>query len=167
MTKAELIVFNKHKRFLRENLEIADTVVSIIEQKFPASLRVFEHLVTNYAKKYNIVLGDKKDFVVRDEYKKNLPKATIDPCRRGPRVYIDHRGRQVETTLPQLNCVIWIATTPLLAYAREHYEVIRKDLNIAKRLVTKKKDTSHIRLPKPQIGSHYQLIAGSHQVAFS
>ena len=26
MTKAELIVFNKHKRFLRENLEILDRV---------------------------------------------------------------------------------------------------------------------------------------------
>ena len=74
MTASELIVFNRHKRFLRENPDTADVVVKIIEQKYPSSLRVLEHAITNYAKKYNLVLGENKDFCVRDEYKKNLPK---------------------------------------------------------------------------------------------
>ena len=73
------------------------------------------------------------------------------------------KDEQLKPHCPQLKCVIWIATSPILAFAREHYEEIRKDLNIAKGLVTKKKDTSHIQLPKARPNYVCQYLPGSNE----
>ena len=168
MSLAHLIVFNKEKQFLRAHPDIAGMVVNIIEQKEPWTLRILEHLITNYAAKYALCLDEHGEeaatgsggggFCVQEEYRKNLPKTELDPCQRGPRVSLPYCGRLVETTLPQLKCVIWIVSTPILAYARHNYEAIRKDLNIDKRLEPKKKDTSHIVLPPRSAPAVYALV---------
>lgn len=153
MSTLQRIKFNKYKQFLRENPELMHTMVQVIEGKHRVSKRIIEHLITNYAKKYHVILEN--DFLLYEEYRKNLPKSNMDPCRRGPRVKLKYTDRYVETTLQQLESLSWVLTTPIFAYAEENYDIIKKDLNIEKNIHTKK-NTNHIHLPEVQ-NAHFVL----------
>lgn len=96
------------------------------------SLRVLDWLVTNYAKKHNIVYvreteGASHAFNVFLEYKSQLSaysKRLFDPfCRRAR---ITFGG--VETTCGQLNFFRWALTYGVLDYAMAHHDQIEADM---------------------------------------
>lgn len=96
------------------------------------SLRVLDWLVTNYAKKRNIVYtaklhGHSTAFNMFLEYKSQLKaysKRLLDPfCRRER---ISFCG--LETTVGQLNFFRWAIQSGVLEYAREHYDEIERDM---------------------------------------
>lgn len=108
------------------------TFKEVVEGKTRMSLRVLDWLVTNYAKKRNIVyrthVGDRDvTFNMFLEYKSQLKaysKKFFDPfCRRGR---VDFRG--VKTTCGQLNFFKWAIQYGVLAYAREHHDAIEEDM---------------------------------------
>jgi len=153
MSLGQRIKFIEFKKFFRDNSEMLESIVQIIEGKHKVSKRILEHLVTNFANSYKLVLpGKDGPFVVYEQYRLNLPKKNMDPCRRGPRIEFPFKDRFVETTLQQLESLRWVFTTPIFEYAQKNYDVIKKDLNLAKKIYTKK-STDHIKLPQKKTTS--------------
>lgn len=108
------------------------TLHSVLEGDTRMSLRVLDWLVTNYAKKRNIVYqtevnGRDVTFNMFLEYKSQLKaysKRHFDPfCRRER---IDFRG--LETTCGQLNFFKWAMQYGVLDYAKEHHDAIEQDM---------------------------------------
>lgn len=104
----------------------------VVTGKSNMSLRVLDWLVTNYAKKRNVVYTLKlreRDvaFNMFLEYKSQLKaysKRFFDPfCRRGR---VEHRG--VQTTCGQLNFFRWALQYGVLEFAREHHDEIEEDM---------------------------------------
>lgn len=96
------------------------------------SLRVLDWLVTNYAKKRNIVYstnmhGHEAAFNMFLEYKSQLKaysKRLLDPfCRRERIVF-----RGLHTTVGQLNFFRWAMHSGVLEYARAHHDEIERDM---------------------------------------
>lgn len=139
MTQQPQHVEAKHEVLLRsldkyyaETAGAFDTFCGVVQGKTHMSLRVLDWLVTNYAKKRNIVyvtkVGDRDvTFNMFLEYKSQLKaysKRYFDPfCRRGR---VNHRG--VETTCGQLNFFRWAFQYGVLKYARQHHDAIEADM---------------------------------------
>lgn len=95
------------------------------------SLRTLDWLVTNYAKKTNLVLVSNqhgKPFVnVFIEYKSQLKghqKRNFDPfCRRNRVCFCG-----IETTLGQLNFFRWAIQNGVLEYGKQHVQEIEADM---------------------------------------
>jgi hypothetical protein len=62
---------------------------------------------------------------------KAFKKIKFDPFRRRERIkfYYDDQ-HYVETTIGQLNFFRWFVENDLLAYVKDHYEDIEKDMNV-------------------------------------
>jgi hypothetical protein len=96
------------------------------------SLRVLDWLVTNYAKKRNIVYparvnGRDVTFNMYLEYKSQLKaysKRHFDPFSRRERVWF----RDIKTTCGQLNFFKWAMQYGVLDYARDHHDDIERDM---------------------------------------
>lgn len=105
----------------------------------PLSLRVLDYLVTNYAKKHNVVYytvdsdGLQKNFNLYIEYKSQLKaysKRWFDPfCRRERIDFPGTGGEVLVTTVGQLNFMRWAMTNGVVEYAREHLEAVENDMN--------------------------------------
>lgn len=109
-----------------------DTFRQVVTGKTHMSLRVLDWLVTNYAKKNNIVytarVGDRDvAFNLFLEYKsclKAYSKRLLDPfCRRGRVLF-----KGVETTCGQLNFFRWAIQYGVLDYATKHHDTIEQDM---------------------------------------
>ena len=109
-----------------------DVLKRALEGSARVSLRVVDWLVTNYAKKHNIVYHSEVDgcavaFNMFLEYKcqlKAYSKKHFDMfCRRER---IEFRG--VRTTVGQLNFFKWAITTGVLQYARDNHDHIEADM---------------------------------------
>lgn len=117
-----------------------DVFRSVLDPGTRVSLRVLDWLVTNYAKKRNIVYqvvlktrGDdtvakrKVAFNMFLEYKSQLKaysKRYFDPFSRRERVWF----KGVHTTCGQLNFFKWAMQYGVLDYARKHHDAIEHDM---------------------------------------
>lgn len=137
MYLADKISYNEKLRKLHSDPTMLAKAVSIIKGNHKVSKRILEHLTRNFAIKYHLILKD--DFVVIDEYRKNLPKSNVDPCRRGPRIILSYKGERIPTTLQQLESLIWVLSTPIMEFAENNYERIKQDLNQTKGIANKRK----------------------------
>lgn len=117
---------------------IDQLLVPIITQKDELSLRLLDWLVTNYAKKHNVVYeyeprpGERLLINVYFEYKawlRNYRRKNFDPFRRRERITFETMGRTEETTVGQLNFVYWAHTYGVLAFTRSHLRTIERDMN--------------------------------------
>ena len=109
-----------------------DMFKSILDGRTKVSLRVLDWLVTNYAKKHNIVyqvtVHDREvTFNMFLEYKSQLKaysKRHFDPFSRRERVCF----RGVNTTCGQLNFFKWAMQYGVLEYARRNHDAIEHDM---------------------------------------
>lgn len=102
------------------------------------SLRILDWLVTNYAKKHNIVYlvdgacGATRTFNVFLEYKSQLKaysKRFFDPfCRRQRLPFHDSAGRPFHTTVGQLNFFRWAIQNGVVEYGARHSSAIEQDM---------------------------------------
>lgn len=102
------------------------------------SLRILDWLVTNYAKKHNIVYlvngddGLPATFNMFLEYKSQLKaysKRFFDPfCRRDRLDFLDAQGATFQTTVGQLNFFRWAIVNGVVDYATRHARVIEDDM---------------------------------------
>ncbi len=128
-----------------------DDLLSVIEGTSKISLRILDWFVTNYSKKYNtyyLLEGKKgsqpKTFSVYIAYKSQLKgyqKKQFDPfCRRERIKFVVHGGKEVITTVGQLNFFRWAIENKVLKYIDENYDDIEKDMNESLKNMYKKKD---------------------------
>ncbi len=137
-----VLFFNK-----KENI---DELLPIIEGTSKISLRILDWFVTNYSKKFNTNYsldskkGVSKNFMVYMAYKSQLKgyqKKQFDPfCRRERIRFIVHGGKEIITTVGQLNFFRWAIENKILKYIYEHYDDIEKDMNESLKNMYKKKD---------------------------
>jgi hypothetical protein len=147
-----------------------DTLSSIVTQKSVLSLRILDWLVTNYAKKHNVVYtvrtknGD-INFNVYIEYKNQLKaysKKHFDPFCRRDRILINTKNlkwslyentsiknspNELITTVGQLNFFKWFIENNVLTYAVENIQIIDKDMSETLKN-SKDKDTKRKELSK-------------------
>jgi hypothetical protein len=129
-----------------------DLLKGIITQKSVLSLRLLDWLVTNYAKKYNIMYqisnkrGEKEYFNIFLSYKNQLKaysKKYFDPFCRRDRIIINTRkftwvpycgenytDEYIVTTVGQLNFFKWFIENKVLDYAVSNIQKIDTDMNI-------------------------------------
>lgn len=127
-----------------------DELLPVIEGTSKISLRILDWFVTNYSKKYNTAYmienkkGVSKIFSVYIAYKSQLKgyqKKQFDPfCRRERIKFIVHGGKEVITTVGQLNFFRWAIENRILKHIQENYDEIEKDMNDSLKDIYKKKD---------------------------
>ncbi len=139
-----------------------DDLLSVIEGTSKISLRILDWFVTNYSKKYNtsyVLEGKKgslpKTFSVYIAYKSQLKgyqKKQFDPfCRRERIKFVVHGGKEVITTVGQLNFFRWAIENKVLKYIDENYDDIEKDMNESLKNMYKKKDGEEKRKKRRQL----------------
>ena len=127
-----------------------DELLPVIEGTSKISLRILDWFVTNYSKKYNTAYmienkkGVSKSFSVYIAYKSQLKgyqKKQFDPfCRRERIKFIVHGGKEVITTVGQLNFFRWAIENRILKHIQDNYDEIEKDMNDSLKDIYKKKD---------------------------
>ena len=114
------------------------------DAKASVSLRVLDWLVTNYAKKHNIVYEvDGRMFNMYCAYKeqlKSFSKKYFDPFRRGPHIAYPLAGSVVSddvlvvTTVGQLNFFRWAIRYGVIDFCARHRVEIERDMMDATRV---------------------------------
>ena len=167
ITGKTLLLLESLIEYYSKNVHI---LTSIITQKNILSLRILDWLVTNYAKKHNVVYTIIKNntninFNIYLDYKKQLKaysKKYFDPFCRRERILInvqdlswkivnnDNKQKTNEnhliTTVGQLNFFKWFIENNVLNYAIENIENIDKDM--IETLNNSKKQTKRKELSK-------------------
>jgi len=122
------------RRFYDDDPRRMETLEFLLGKRGGISLRLMDYLVTNYAKKRNVVylVGDSKSFNLFVEYKSQLKaysKRWFDPfCRRER---IEFGPQRLVTTVGQLNFMRWAMTHGVVEYALARLESIEADMNEA------------------------------------
>jgi hypothetical protein len=115
---------------------VSEILVPLIEHRAPVSLRALDWLVTNYAKKFNIVSEVRAGhiFNIYHGYKTALShfrRRNFDPFRRRIRIRMTHGDQVFDTTVGQCNFFHWAHNNGVLRYAFEHAKSIESDMNRA------------------------------------
>lgn len=138
------------------------------------SLRILDWFVTNYSKKFNIAYqvelnSKKKNFIVYLDYKSQLKaysKKQFDPfCRRERILFFDHEGKEIITTVGQLNFFRWSIENNILDYILEHFDVIENDMNNSLRNLYKKKDGTKTRRKRTELSISATKTVNKHDVS--
>jgi hypothetical protein len=136
--------------FYSERNNLLDDFLKIISPDSKISLRVIDWFVTNYSKKYNIMYEisckdnsiidskdslketNKRQFIVYLNYKsqlKSYSKKQFDPfCRRERITYEYKPGKEVTTTVGQLNFFKWAMENSVIEYIAKHSVDIERDM---------------------------------------
>lgn len=109
----------------------------LINQEGNISLRALDWLVTNYAKKHNIVCLSQNNtlFNIHHGYKIALTyfrRRNFDPFRRRQRIQVICPGEttiQMVSTVGQCNFLQWADVNGVLLFARENSKAIEADMN--------------------------------------
>ena len=136
--------------FYSERNNLLEDFIKIISPDSKISLRVIDWFVTNYSKKYNIMYEisckdnsiidpkdslketNKRQFIVYLNYKsqlKSYSKKQFDPfCRRERISYEYLPGKEVTTTVGQLNFFKWAMENSVIEYIAKHSVDIERDM---------------------------------------
>ena len=132
-----LIEFYKNEKNMEKALPIITGTSEI-------SLRLMDHLVTNYSKKHNANYtidrnGESIIFKIHSEYKNLLKsggKRFADPfCRENKKkkknkiTFYCGKNRFIITTIAQLNFFRWAIKNYVIEYALDNLDSITKDMN--------------------------------------
>ena len=110
----------------------------ITTQKGRTSLRVLDWLCTNWSKSNVVVCEDttiedtKRPSNIHQAYRNMLTyykRRNFDPFRRRLRIVVEHPDGNVESTVGQLNYLVFCHTHGILKFANENVERIEKDMN--------------------------------------
>lgn len=118
-----------------------EILMPLVNQCSGISLRALDWLVTNYAKKNNIVCKTRNNtlFNIYHGYKVALAhfrRRNFDPFRRRQRIDVLSSDGEVicESTVGQCNFLYWSYTQGVLSYAIENAAAIEQDMNKASAL---------------------------------
>ena len=136
---------------IKENLDKVKYIINgnDSKNKNKISLRILDWFVTNYSKKYYISYGvtlnnKNKNFIVYLDYKSQLKaysKKQFDPfCRRERILFFDHEGKEIITTVGQLNFFRWALENKIIDFILDNFQEIENDMNTSLRNLYKKKN---------------------------
>ena len=119
---------------IKENLNI---FLNIILQKTRLSLRALDWFVTNYSKKYNVIINE--NYYPFKSYKSQLKaysKKYCDPFCRRNRIIFDYENNTINndskgiiTTLGQLNFFKFAISNGIIDYCVKNIDSIEADMN--------------------------------------
>lgn len=116
--------FDDNEKFLK--------VYNIIEGKSKVSLRIIDWCVTNFCKKHGTMYYINNElFIVHKDYKsqlKSYSKKQFDPFCRRDRIEFGTNGKEIITTVGQLNFFRWAIENNIIEYVEENYESIDNDM---------------------------------------
>lgn len=130
-SKTEVLLESLRKFY--SNPQHLRVLTDVLRNKTPISLRTLDWLVTNYAKKKNIVytIGNRTVNVYLD-YKSGLKafsKRAFDPFQRRDRIdIIDADGQPMTSTAGQLNFFRFAITSGVISFALKHASDIEADM---------------------------------------
>lgn len=135
LTLRERYLLKELKEFYTtEKLETI--LIPLLSQNASISLRALDWLVTNHSKKLNILCKSKvnndKLINIFHSYKLALghyKRKYFDPFRRRTRFKVVYDNSSYDTTLGQLNFLMWSYRLGILDYAYDHSNEIEKDMN--------------------------------------
>lgn len=121
-------------------------VKNIVEQKSVVSLRILDWFITNYAKKYRILIPTKgRTIDVYQHYKlqlKSFSKRQFDPfCRKNKIVFYYTDTEHIETSCGQLCFFRWCFENDILSYVRDHLNEIEQDMKSSLKIKGKGQDS--------------------------
>ena len=134
-TQREVLLERLTNYYSKDDFAALDQVLPIINREDVVSLRLVDWFVTNYAKKAltTYMNHSGRRFVVHNEYKLRLrsyKKRQFDPFCRWDRITIPYRdGKEVITTVGQLNFFKWALENKVIEFIREHQKEIEADMN--------------------------------------
>ena len=135
LTLREQFLLRELKEFYTDE-KIENILIPLLSQSASISLRALDWLVTNHSKKLNILCKSKvhadKLINIFHSYKLALghyKRKYFDPFRRRTRFDILYNDKTYETTLGQLNFLMWSYRLGILEYAYNHSHEIEKDMN--------------------------------------
>lgn len=124
---------------------MSKTMIPLITQETGVSLRSLDWLVTNFSKKYPVILGG--NYNVHLGYKDMLNRfrrRNFDPFRRSigshpdsmrgsdstevGRVRFTYNDKLYHTTIGQLNFIMWVHKNGVLDYAQDNINEIETDM---------------------------------------
>ena len=163
---------------IKENLDKVKPIINGNDNnknKPKMSLRILDWFVTNYSKKYNITyevtLNNKtKNFIVYLDYKSQLKaysKKQFDPfCRRERILFFDHDGKEIVTTVGQLNFFRWSLENNILDYILNNFDEIENDMNNSLRNLYKKKNGEEkVRRKRTELSISATKTVNKHDVS--
>jgi len=132
LTKQEVLI-NTLQQFYRENNNY-DILLDILDLNNIISLRTIDWFITNYSKKYNVILNNNNNrFVVFLNYKSQLKaysKRYFDPfCRRERIEFNVYDKEKKDTTVGQLNFFRWIIQNNILEYLYDNLQMVELDMH--------------------------------------
>jgi hypothetical protein len=152
LTKHELLIYTLTNFYSiqtdDENKINYDKLLNILNTSNDISLRIIDWFITNYSKKYNIILSNNNNnrFVVFLDYKSQLKaysKKYFDPfCRRERIEFNIFDKEQIITTVGQLNFFKWIIQNNIIKYITENLADIELDMHNSLKKAYSKKNTT-------------------------
>ena len=135
LSQRQISILQRIAKDFQENV-INEEILKLIKQESSLSLRALDWLVTNYAKKNNIVslTNAKTMFNIYHGYKVSLThyrRRNFDPFRRRSRIFLNNNDQRLETTVGQCNFLHWAHTNGVLNYAITNSSSIEQDMNYA------------------------------------
>jgi len=124
------ILLNPLSSFFNVQSNVAK-MLPIIQGKARISLRLLDWFVTNYAKKYNIVLENPDRFIVYSSYRAQLKaycKKKFDPFCRRERIKFTAGQTEITTTVGQLNFFKWAIENKVIDYIILNLDTIEQDM---------------------------------------
>lgn len=130
------VLLESLRKFYRDPAHLR-VLTDVLRNNSRISLRILDWLVTNYAKKHNIVYlvpgeGAECTFNMFLEYKSQLKaysKRFFDPfCRRERLEFADADGETFHTTVGQLNFFRWALLHGVVGYGTRHNHEIEEDM---------------------------------------
>lgn len=119
--------------YTSENVRLL--LVPLVQQETSLSLRALDWLVTNYAKRHNVVCATLKgeSFNIHQGYRATLgvnKRRNFDPFRRRMRLQVDlDHDQSVESTVGQVNFLHWAHVNGVLRFLRENIAAIEAEMN--------------------------------------
>ena len=147
------LVMKKLTTFYEEPKNLT-RMLDVVEGRSHISLRLLDWLITNYAKKNDIIYSIEKDgnvrqFMIYSNYRAQLKaysKNMFDPFCRHERIKFTYGDNQIlRTTIGQLNFFKWCIENLVLDYAENHFMEITEDMKERGRIdqpSSKKKELS-------------------------
>lgn len=148
ITDSKDLLMSSLSKFYNVKANIS-TIIPIIDGTSQVSLRLIDWFVTNYSKKYNIVITKEINknivhFNVYLSYRSQLKaysKQLFDPFRRRDRITFQYdSNKSIETTIGQLNFFRWVIQNDILLYIYQNISHIEKDMIKTQKENQKKKN---------------------------
>ena len=120
---------------MRDETFVSKNFIPLVTQELGISLRILDWMVTNYSRKYGIWIHGE---LIHHRYKNALStylRKNFDPFRRYfdvreiGKVTFDHIGVRYETTVAQLNFIIWCYEHDVVRFVQQNLNEIEADMN--------------------------------------